>query len=100
MGCDVVQLSWETERDTKLNNATATIQPSKNDKHSALTFVPINLAAGLCKLVDERGVVVGACCCYVDDGLVVGDVEVIRRSRPLFKVCGLSRGRAFLRNRG
>ena len=95
MGCDVVQLSWETERDTKLNNATATIQPSKNDKHSALTFVPINLAAGLCKLVDERGVVVGA-----DDGLVVGDVEVIRRSRPLFRVCGLSRGRAFLRNRG
>ena len=68
---------WETERDTKLNHTT--IKPSKDDKHSALTFVPINLAAGLWKLVDERGVVVGACCCYVDDGLVVGDIEVIRR---------------------
>ena len=28
---------WETERDTKLNHTP--IKPSKDDKHSALTFV-------------------------------------------------------------
>lgn len=48
-----------------------------------------DLAAGLWKLVDERGVVVGACCCYVDDGLVVGDVEVIRRVTAFIQFRGL-----------
>ncbi|CAE7548918.1 RE1 [Symbiodinium sp. CCMP2592] len=68
---------WQKERDTKLNHAV--IEPTSSDGLSALTLVPLNLAAGLWKVVDSRGAVVGACCCYVDDGLVLGSVEVIRR---------------------
>ncbi|CAE7661265.1 unnamed protein product [Symbiodinium sp. CCMP2592] len=67
---------WQKERDTKLNHAV--IEPTSSDGLSALTLVPLNLAAGLWKVVDSRGAVVGACCCYVDDGLVLGCVEVIR----------------------
>ena len=89
---------WEKERDTKLNNAT--IKPSKDDKHSALTFVPINLAAGLWKLVDERGVVVGACCCYVDDGLILGDIEVIRRVTAFIQGLWAIKGQGILGKTG
>ncbi|CAE7816426.1 unnamed protein product [Symbiodinium sp. CCMP2592] len=89
---------WEKERDTKINHAT--IQGSKGDNHSALTFIPINLAAGLWKLVDEKGVVVGACCCYVDDGLVVGDVEVIRRVTAFIQSLWSIKGQGILEKPG
>ncbi|CAE7400820.1 RE1, partial [Symbiodinium sp. CCMP2456] len=89
---------WETERDTKLNNAT--IEPTEGDKHSKLTFVPINLAAGLWKLVNERGEVVGACCCYVDDGLAVGDVEVIRRVMAFIQGLWAIKGQGILEKPG
>ncbi|CAE7250990.1 RE1 [Symbiodinium sp. CCMP2592] len=68
---------WERERDHKLNHAE--LPPGDGDKLGALHLVPLNLAAGLWKIVDGAGVTRGACCAYVDDGLIVGGIEVIRR---------------------
>ena len=68
---------WERERDTKLDNAE--LPPGDGDTLGTLHMVPLKLAAGLWKIIDSAGVIRGACCAYVDDGLIVGDIEVVRR---------------------
>ena len=47
-------------------------------------MIPLDLSAGLWKVV-EGDRTVGIACCYVDDGLVAGPTEVIKRVIAFFK---------------
>ena len=59
-------------------------------------MVPLKLAAGLWKVVDDAGVTQGACCAYVDDGLIVGDIEVVRRVTALIRSFWAIKGQGVL----
>ena len=73
---------WERERDSKCNNACLTAQPG--DHLGSLTLVPLDLSAGLWKVM-AGDTTVGVACCYVDDGLIAGTLEVIRRVTAFFR---------------
>ncbi|CAE7437089.1 RE1 [Symbiodinium sp. CCMP2592] len=89
---------WERERDHKLNHAE--LPPGDEDKLGALHLVPLNLAAGLWKIVDGAGVTRGACCAYVDDGLIVGGIEVIRRVTAFIQSLWAIKGQGILEKPG
>ena len=73
---------WERERDAKCNNAE--LLEKAGDHFGRLKLIPLDLSAGLWKVV-EGDRTVGIACCYVDDGLVAGPTEVIRRVIAFFK---------------
>ena len=73
---------WERERDSKCNHARLT--PSGEDKLGDLILEPLDLPAGLWKVVSGN-TTVGVACCYVDDGLIAGSQEVIRRVTAFFR---------------
>ncbi|OLP85945.1 Retrovirus-related Pol polyprotein from transposon TNT 1-94 [Symbiodinium microadriaticum] len=85
---------WEKERDTKLDDAD--LPPGEGDKLGTLHLVPLKLAAGLWKVTDDAGVTRGACCAYVDDGLIVGDIEVVRRVTALIRSFWAIKGQGVL----
>ncbi|CAE7683973.1 unnamed protein product [Symbiodinium sp. CCMP2592] len=89
---------WERERYHKLNHAE--LPPRDGDKLGALHLVPLNLAAGLWKIVDGAGLTTGACCAYVDDGLIVGGIEVIRRVTAFIQSLWAIKGQGILEKPG
>ncbi|CAE7033277.1 RE1 [Symbiodinium sp. CCMP2592] len=89
---------WERERDHKLNHAE--LPPGDGDKLGALHLVPLNLAAGLWKIVDGAGVTRGACCAHVDDGLIVGGIDMIRRVTAFIQSLWAIKGHCILEKPG
>ena len=88
---------WERERDTKCNHAE--LAANSGDSLGTLTLTPLDLSAGLWKLVSDNRTV-GMACCYVDDGLVAGNAEVIRRVIAFFKSQWKIKPTGFLKRKG
>ncbi|CAE7540631.1 RE1 [Symbiodinium natans] len=89
---------WERERDHKVDHAK--LEAQDGDRHGALHLKPLSLAAGLWKVTNSKGETLGAFCCYVDDGLVVGDAEIIRRVMAFVKSLWAVKGQGVLNKEG
>ena len=89
---------WERERDHKVDHAK--LEAQDGDRHGALHLKPLSLAAGLWKVTNSKGETLGAFCCYVDDGLVVGDAEIIRRAMAFVKSLWAVKGQGVLNKEG
>ncbi|CAE7371500.1 RE1 [Symbiodinium natans] len=89
---------WERERDHKVDHAK--LEAKDGDRHGALHLKPLSLAAGLWKVTNSKGETLGAFCCYVDDGLVVGDAEIIRRVMAFVKSLWAVKGQGVLNKEG